>query len=108
MNLEFLGKTLLVTGGGSGIGKAVCMAFAAAGAKVACVDRNAREGNATVEAIRALGREALFIAAEATKPYKYGCHAWEGEEEIEKAASTMLIEQYSHSSWAAKLLAERE
>jgi len=58
------GKTVLVTGGGSGIGKAICMAFAAEGAQVACVDRNAQEGTATVDAIRALGREALFIAAD--------------------------------------------
>lgn len=66
MIIEFSGKTALVTGGGSGIGKAMCMAFAAAGARVACVDHDIGEGTATVESIHASGREALFIAADVT------------------------------------------
>lgn len=66
MNIDFSGKTVLVTGGGSGIGKAICLSFAAAGARVACVDRDVDQGTATVDAIHALGREALFIAADVT------------------------------------------
>jgi hypothetical protein len=50
--------------------------------------------------------EALFIAAEANKPYKYGCKSWEGDEETEKAAAAILFAQYSQSSWAVKLAAE--
>jgi hypothetical protein len=50
--------------------------------------------------------EALFIAAEANKPYKYGCKAWEGDQEIEKEAAAILLDRYSQSSWAAKLAAE--
>lgn len=50
--------------------------------------------------------EALFIAAEANKPYKYGCKAWEGDDEIVKGAGAILLDRYSQSSWAAKLIAE--
>jgi NAD(P)-dependent dehydrogenase (short-subunit alcohol dehydrogenase family) len=32
------GKTAIVTGAGGGIGRAICLAFSAAGAKVACLD----------------------------------------------------------------------
>ena len=50
--------------------------------------------------------EALFIAAEANKPYKYGCQAWEGEDEIVKEASAILMDRYPQSSWAARLAEE--
>jgi NAD(P)-dependent dehydrogenase (short-subunit alcohol dehydrogenase family) len=50
MRLE--GKIALVTGGGSGIGRAICLAFAREGASVAVNDIRAE---AIEETIRALG-----------------------------------------------------
>lgn len=47
--------------------------------------------------------EALFIAAEANKSYKYGCNGWENDEETEQAAAGLLLTRYPQSSWAARL-----
>ena len=56
------GKTALVTGGASGIGKTTALAFAKQGAKVVVVtDRNILGAEETVHLIREAGGEAIFI-----------------------------------------------
>ncbi len=60
-------KTVFITGVGSGIGRASAMLFAAEGARVAALDLNADEGQATVDAIKREGGEAIFIQANVTK-----------------------------------------
>ena len=57
---EFEGKVALVTGGGSGIGRAAALAFAREGAKVVIADRNAQRGEEIVSTIRDAGGIASF------------------------------------------------
>jgi len=57
---EFEGKVALVTGGGSGIGRATALAFAREGAQVVIGNRNVERGEETVAMIRGAGGTASF------------------------------------------------
>lgn len=60
------GKTVFVAGGGSGIGRATALAFAAEGAKVAVADLNAGGAAETAALIAAAGGEARHGALDVT------------------------------------------
>src|SRR4051794_19207993 len=62
--MRFQEKVCLVTGGGSGIGRAACERFAKEGARVVVVDHTAEHGNQTVEKITASRGQALFVRAD--------------------------------------------
>ena len=59
-------KTAVVTGAGSGIGRAIATTFAGAGARVFVLERDLRAGEETVAAIRAKGGTASQIECDVT------------------------------------------
>ena len=59
---DLSGKVAIVTGANTGIGQAIAVALANAGADVACVGRTPAED--TVARIRALGRKAEIVSAD--------------------------------------------
>ncbi len=60
------GQTVLVTGGASGIGRAIALGAAQAGADVAVFDKDPAE--ALVAQIEALGRNALAVTGDVAEP----------------------------------------
>lgn len=60
-------KVALITGGGSGIGRATALAFAQQGARVAVADLDAENGEETLRLIKKDGGQGLFIKADVTR-----------------------------------------
>ena len=63
---NFSGKTAIVTGAGRGIGKAIALGLAEAGANVAICSRNQAELDAVADEIRAKGAKALAVVTDLT------------------------------------------
>ncbi len=69
MELRFDGRSVLVTGGSTGIGAAVAEAFGAAGARVAVhYNRSAEAAQQVLDAITATGAEGALVQADLTEP----------------------------------------
>ncbi len=68
MNRRFEGKVVLITGGGSGIGRATSMGFAQEGATVVVTDIDENKGKEIVEEMRQSGAKGRFIAQDVSDP----------------------------------------
>ena len=66
--MQLVGKVALITGAGSGIGKAAALLLAKEGAKVAALGRTEDELKDTVTQIRDAGGEAIPLSADISQP----------------------------------------
>lgn len=63
---DLQGKSVVITGASSGMGKAAATAFAREGARLVLAARRGDEGASVAHAARALGAEAVFLRADVT------------------------------------------
>lgn len=82
-------KVALVTGAGSGIGRATALRFGAEGARVACADRAAGAAAETATLIAAAGGEAVAVAVDVTD---------------ERACARMVDEALGRFGWLTTLV----
>ncbi|MEH6631782.1 MAG: SDR family NAD(P)-dependent oxidoreductase [Halopseudomonas aestusnigri] len=80
--MRFKKKTIIVTGGSSGIGYGISRKFAQEGARVAIIARNDKRGMNAVRELQSSGYECAFYRADIT------------EESQVKAAISLVVEQY--------------
>jgi 3-oxoacyl-[acyl-carrier protein] reductase len=63
----FAGKTIVITGAGSGIGRATALIFAREGANVVCADINEAGARETASQVNGKGSQALAVKVDVTK-----------------------------------------
>ena len=61
------GKRVFITGAAAGIGRAAAVLFAANGAGVAVADIDRDGGEGTVDLVKAVGEEAVYLETDVTK-----------------------------------------
>lgn len=65
------GKSAIITGGALGIGQAIALRLAEAGAAIMIADVNLEAANATVEHIKSLGGMAQAVLADARQRHRF-------------------------------------
>lgn len=62
-----MSKVAIITGGGSGLGQSTAVRLAKEGVNITVVDVSEKGGNETVEKVKELGVDAIFIKADVSK-----------------------------------------
>jgi len=97
----FAGRTVIVSGGGSGMGLGMAKAFAQGGAKVAVMGRNLERAEAGAAEIAALGATAHAISADVRDPAAITAAFDEVEQVLGPVTLPVLAENISVNAWNA-------
>jgi len=92
----FAGKTIIITGAASGIGRATALIFAREGAKVVCADINESGARETAAEVKGKGREALALKVDVT-------HRGEVENMVARAIEAFGSVQFLFNSAGAAI-----
>jgi NAD(P)-dependent dehydrogenase (short-subunit alcohol dehydrogenase family) len=63
---RYVGKNVLISGGGSGIGHAICLRLAAEGANIILIDKDLKGGQAVEQELKQQNTKVLFVQADIT------------------------------------------
>jgi len=63
---RYAGKNVLISGGGSGIGHAICLRLAAEGANIILIDKDLKGGQAAEQELKLQNTKVLFVQADIT------------------------------------------
>ncbi|MEE9274670.1 MAG: glucose 1-dehydrogenase [bacterium] len=104
---DLKGKTALVTGGGTGLGRAIALALAEAGADVALAARRRPPLEEAAGAIRALGRRTELLTLDVTDPDQITEAVARAEEALAPLDILVNNSGISGQGWAADLPLEQ-
>lgn len=105
MELSLSGRTALVTGASRGIGAAIAVAFAEAGADVGLLARDEAKLAGVAEQVEALGRRAAVLPADVTDVDAVGAAAQRCADEL--GQPTILVNNAGGNSFSMPLVATR-
>ena len=104
---DLTGKTALVTGGGTGLGRVMALALAEAGADVAVAARRREKLEETAAAVRSLGRRSAAIEFDLTNPADVTRAVAETESTLGPLDVLVNNSGVSGEGWAAELPLDR-
>lgn len=107
-------KIGMVTGGGSGLGRATCLLAGREGSRVVVADIDEVSGQETVEQVRADGGKALFVKTDVSDPEQveamvtrtieaYGGLDWASNNAVGGAGGFAALHETDHRTWSRTL-----